>query len=411
MAPTVAIFPWGDVLEDFLEPIGLDVEAFADRMTGGWLFGYVAALQTAGWRPIIVAATQKYSTPTRLVHRATAAPIWLVPGRSTRSGRSRTLNSVRRWLASPMTAFGLVLTAEACTAVIAQEYEYTRFDQLVRLGRAHGVPVFATFQGGDRTLSRIEALVRVSSLRRCAGLIIASAAERMRVSKRYGRFVPPVASIHNPLDTNEWRPLDRREARDRLGLDPDTFLAVNHGRIAIGRKGLDVLLQAWATCDSGRLALIGSGEDDEAFGNMLREMNLSSVEWHAGYTTDRRLVRTWLSAADIYVSASRIEGMPVAPLEAMACGLPVIATDAQGLPDILIDGEASGGLIVPREDPLALATAIKRLRDNADIRQRLGRAARLRVEAEFSIQNVGRQLASFMSSVCKHAKPCSGASA
>jgi hypothetical protein len=49
-----------------------------------------------------------------------------------------------------VSAFGRLLTDEACKAVIAQEYEHTRFDQLVRLGRTHGVPVFGSFQGGDR---------------------------------------------------------------------------------------------------------------------------------------------------------------------------------------------------------------------------------------------------------------------
>ena len=54
--------------------------------------------------------------------------------------------------------------------------------------------------------------------------------------------------------------------------------------------------------------------------------------------------------------------MPVAALEAMACGLPVIATDAQGLPDILEGGSTSGGLILPRDDAPALTAAIERLR-------------------------------------------------
>ncbi len=75
------------------------------------------------------------------------------------------------------------------------------------------------------------------------------------------------------------------------------------------------------------------------------------MRWLSDYTTDRSLIRHWLSAADAYVTTSRIEGMPVAPLEAMACGLPVVATDAQGLPDILANGEESGGLMVRKDQP------------------------------------------------------------
>jgi starch synthase len=120
------------------------------------------------------------------------------------------------------------------------------------------------------------------------------------------------------------------------------------------------------------------------------------VRWISDYTTDRALMRCWLSAADVYLSASRIEGMPVAPLEAMACGLPVIATDAQGLPDILAGGEAAGGILVPRDDPSALAAAIERLRLDRGLRQRLGQAARRRVEHAFSVQAVSRQLTALL---------------
>jgi Glycosyltransferase len=102
-------------------------------------------------------------------------------------------------------------------------------------------------------------------------------------------------------------------------------------------------------------------------------------------------MRTWLSAADIYVTASRVEGMPVAPLEAMACGLPVVATDAQGLPEILEQGEESGGIIIQQEDAGQLAEAVNRMRD-PHLRARLAANALRRAEQGFSIDTVGRQL-------------------
>src|SRR5262249_14769881 len=71
------------------------------------------------------------------------------------------------------------------------------------------------------------------------------------------------------------------------------------------------------------------------------------------------------------------------------CGLPIIATDAQGLPDILEGGERSGGLLVPRNDAAAIKAAIKRLRNDPDLRRRLSRAARQRIEQKFSISAVG----------------------
>jgi starch synthase len=394
--PTIAIFPWGDVVEEYLDPIGLTVKDFAKRMTGGWLFGYVAALQHVGWRPIIVFGSESAKATTRLVHAGTSAPVWIVPGaRVVDADTPITYNSaysIRRWLATPLRMFRDVVEREQCRAMMIQEYEYTRFDALVRLADRLGIRAFATFQGGDRTLSWIEGLVRGRSLKMCSGLVIASEAERLRVETRYAGRHPPIAAIPNPIDCQEWKAIDRQKARSLLGLQREAFIAINHGRLDIRRKGLDVLLEAWAASQGDMLVIIGSGQDHDDFAALLAKSGSANIRWISNYTTDRALVRQWLSAADVYVTASRIEGMPVAPLEAMACGLPVVATDAQGLPDILQGGEHSGGLLVPRDDPAAITAAIARLRHDRDFRERLGRAARQRVEQKFSISAVGEAL-------------------
>lgn len=82
--------------------------------------------------------------------------------------------------------------------------------------------------------------------------------------------------------------------------------------------------------------------------------------------------------------------MPVAPLEAMACSLPIVATDAQGLPDILANGQESGGLMVRKAEEIA--HALKRLKDDPHLRERLGRAARKRIEENFSLAAVAAAL-------------------
>ena len=107
-------------------------------------------------------------------------------------------------------------------------------------------------------------------------------------------------------------------------------------------------------------------------------------------------MRRWLSAADVYLITSRTEGMPVAPLEAMACGLPVVSSDAHGLPDIFAAGEEHGGIVTAREDVGAIVTALERLACDPDLRSRLGHAARRRVEAYFAVPAVGAALSSFL---------------
>lgn len=391
----LAILPWGDVIEDFLSPLGLDARTYLAKADGGWLFGYVAALQQAGWQPIVLWGSSEVVQSERIVHPPTGAAIWLVPARPRPIGGSAELTSLRRWLASPAPVVERLIRSECCRALIVQEYEDARFDLLVSLGDRLGIPVYASFQGGDRTASWVESMFRARSIARSAGLIIPSAAERQRVRQRYGLRLPGIAAIPNPIDARQWQPIPREAARRQLGIAPDAFLAINHGRIDVRRKGLDVLVEAWSMLKQGegdRLVVIGSGQDDARFAELLQRQAVPGLEWHAGYDTDRQRLRTWLSAADVYVTASRIEGMPVAPLEGMACGLPLVASDAQGLADILEAGEDHGGLLVPTGDAAALAGALQRLRVAPALRTRLGRAARARVESAFSIETVGAAL-------------------
>jgi glycosyltransferase involved in cell wall biosynthesis len=402
--PTIAIFPWGEVIEEFLNPVGLNLDDFLTKMTGGWLFGYVLALQSQGWRPIIVCASEAVDRLTRREHAGTGAPVWVAPGkRSGRggpTGRYPSLQYMEQWLKSPGRDFAAVLAGERCTALLVQEYEYFRFDLLSLLVRRRRCPIYATFQGGDVTISAIERFVRPWPLRLCSGLIVASARERARLANAYPRAHLRIADVPNPLDANEWRPEDRARVRAELGLPEHAFIVINHGRTEIKRKGLDVLVEAWARFSASRpdahAILIGSGQDHAAFGRMLAERAPDRLSWISDYVTDRPQMRRWLSAADVYLITSRTEGMPVAPLEAMACGLPVISSDAHGLPDIFAAGEQHGGIVTPREDVAGVVTALERLAGDPGLRSRLGIAARKRVEERFSIPAVGAALAEFM---------------
>ncbi|MBV9773873.1 MAG: glycosyltransferase, partial [Gemmatimonadetes bacterium] len=107
---------------------------------------------------------------------------------------------------------------------------------------------------------------------------------------------------------------------------------------------------------------------------------------------DRARLRGCLAAADAWTLPSRREGFAVAPLEAMACGLPVVAADVAGVGDVLEDGEASGGVVVPRENPAALAVALGRLLDDPARARAMGARARERVERAFSPRAVGARL-------------------
>ena len=418
---TVAILPWGDLLSDWLDQLGISLAEFRDEFTGSWMFGYARALQRAGARPVIVCTTSRVKKVQRSVHRPTGVPLYVLPApRAYRAVRrlllETSLSSIRDpvavaravathiapYGATPVARLAHVLRAERCTALLVQEYESPRFDVCVALGRILRVPVFGTFQGGDYQLSRIEAPVRPITLRLAAGLIVGAQSERERLHRQYGLRGERLRGIFNPIDVVFWRANDRAEARASEGLPRDAEIVAWHGQ-AHPRKGLDLLLEAWRTLSGERpdrdlvLLLFGGRTGSDRLRAEVEGAD-SSVHVIDEWILDPHRVRRLLSAADIYAFPSRHEGLAVAPLEAMACGLPVVATAAQGVADIFEAGEGDGGLVVPREDVAAFAVALGALLDDPARRHRAGLAARRRVESAFGLESVGKELCSFLSS-------------
>jgi starch synthase len=269
------------------------------------------------------------------------------------------------------------------------------------LGALLRFPVFAIYQGGNWQSSRFEKLTRPLAVRRCAGLIVGPSSEAVRVQAEYRISGDKIARLPNPLDLTDWEPVPRTEARESLGIPINARVAISHGRIDIFRKGLDLLLDAWSrlrlahSAQDWRLVLIGSGDDAAKFRNLLNAPDYSSVLWIDHYIRDRGLMRRWLSAADVYVMASRHEGFPVAPLEGMACGLPVVATAVPGIAEIMGDKAPLPGITTPIADAAALARALERLLDDTQLSQDLGLRAKRRAQ-DFSLPSVSTQLRSFL---------------
>ncbi|GIW02207.1 glycosyltransferase [Roseiflexus sp.] len=164
--------------------------------------------------------------------------------------------------------------------------------------------------------------------------------------------------IANGVDVERFAPAspnERTELRRRLGL-PDGRLVVFVGRLTVA-KALDVLLNAWAQRDTtladARLIIVGDGELRNDLMRQARDLGVEQSVMFAGATND---TAAYLRACDAFVLSSRTEGMPVALLEAMACGLPCVATRVGGSIEIIEDG-VNGRLVMP-EDVGALARAV-----------------------------------------------------
>jgi len=423
---TVALIDWSHLLEDFLDNIGVTFEAFRTGMTGGWMFGYVEALRSAGCRTVLFCVSARVAQVARFEHGPTGATICVLPApASYRRARLRVPNPYAvslaeaagelrgpgRWraaflkelspyLATPLRALARELRREGCDVILCQDYEHARFDSCVLLGRLKGLRVYGTFQGGNWQLSRFERPLRPLALRACSGLVVGSSVEADRLRRRYRLPASKMARIFNPIDLRMWPPPDRTMARLALGIPGAARVVAWHGRVDLHRKGLDVLVAAWGAIRRARpgrdlrLLLLGSGRDAPALRALLGDD--PGILWIDEYVNDRAVIRRHLAAADVYAFPSRNEGFPVAPVEAMACGLPVVAADAPGVADILGEGDGAAGTIVPAGDAGAFARALGSLLDDESLSASLGARARRRAEERFSHESVGRELRAFL---------------
>lgn len=147
-------------------------------------------------------------------------------------------------------------------------------------------------------------------------------------------------------------------------------------------KGLDVLLHAaklvLASEPSARFMIGGTGPLEEELRRKIRELKLEPYVRMAGFIED---VPSFLSELDVFVLPSDSEGIGLAIMEAMATGLPVVATAVGGVPEVVSDGQT--GILVPPRQPKLLAQAIVRLLVDPDLARAMGAAGRNRVEALF----------------------------
>lgn len=191
----------------------------------------------------------------------------------------------------------------------------------------------------------------------------------------------PCSVIPNGVDLDHYRAPDDTPSPD------DAPLVVCVGRLC-RQKGQDVLLRAWqdvrAAVPGAHLVLVGDGPDLPA----LRACAPRSVSF-TGSVSD---TAAWYRAADLVVLPSRWEGMALAPLEAMACGRPVVVTDVGGSAESLAPGHAPLCL-VPPDEPDRLARAITHLLTNPALRTVLARQGHEHVSTTHDVRQTARSIA------------------
>jgi glycosyltransferase involved in cell wall biosynthesis len=195
--------------------------------------------------------------------------------------------------------------------------------------------------------------------------------------------------VRNGIDTHVFAPRPQRRTRAQLGLG-DLPLFVCAGRLDPG-KGTHHAIRALHLLTErdgpARLAVLGEGPERESLEVLAREIGLTSSVVFVGPQPHDVLAR-YLAAADAFVFPTELnEAAPLAPVQALACGTPVIASAVGSIPE-LIGRPDQNGLLVPPGQPEALAAAMQRVLHDVNLRRMLRRGGLARVHAEYTLEQM-----------------------
>jgi len=221
--------------------------------------------------------------------------------------------------------------------------------------------------------------------RRADRVITVSECSAREIERLMGIPSSRIRVVYNGIDTEVFKDYD--------GLPKKSNSLIFVGNTEDRKKGIIYLLQAIKILENEcqvKLTIIDGGAPEAQYvPALMQQINLNGRVTFARRLSGDDLVK-WYSAADIAVVPSMFEGFGFPAAEAMACEVPVIAFAAGALPELVADGET--GILVPPADVPKLAAAIKRLVEDKELRLRMAKAARKRVQQKFNWQQAAKQI-------------------
>jgi glycosyltransferase involved in cell wall biosynthesis len=215
-----------------------------------------------------------------------------------------------------------------------------------------------------------------------------SISQQVAVSFRRLYGMPSAALVPNGIPVDDYcnRRYDRERWRDREGFDRDALLFTSVGRLEKEKNPLlTVAAFAHLNHPQAHLVLLGSGSLRDPLSEYVRNHGLQDRVHLLGR---RNEVAQCLAASDVFVLGSNWEGNPLAVMEAMAAGLPVVSTAVGGVPELVESGRS--GILVPQADEAALTAAMARLSAYPDERRAMGYYAQTRAVASFGLEHMAR---------------------
>lgn len=252
----------------------------------------------------------------------------------------------------------------------------------------YGKKVVVKISGGDLDLLRQSVRRRLLS---SADVLVALTGEMRARLINHGFSDAKISIIPNGVDTDLYTPPlyeMKRSLREKLALPMEHKLAIFVGRLN-PVKGLDTLIYAWRRVSRSmdrndiRLLILGEGPEESFLKELTGQLGMEKKVVFLGR---RDNVVKYLQSADVFVLPSLSEGLSNALLEAMACGLAVVATDIAGNNEVVV--HRKNGLLVPPRDPGTLAKTLLTVLQEEELAEELGEEARRTVEEGYSLEKI-----------------------
>jgi D-inositol-3-phosphate glycosyltransferase len=281
----------------------------------------------------------------------------------------------------------------------------------MQLKQQYNIPFVITFHAlgqvrrihqGDQDRFPVERLSIESALVEQANALIAECPQDLEDLVKYYRADPSkISVIPCGFNPSEFYPVDKALSREALGLDPNQKLILQLGRM-VPRKGVDNVIMALSMLKGDpanpKLLIVG-GEKDAAdldtcpemmrLKRLAHELNVQDRVIFAG-RKDREQLYMYYDAADVFVTTPWYEPFGITPLEAMACGTPVVGADVGGIKYSVVEGKT--GFLVPPKSPQLLADRISLLLNSDSLLQQMGQEALEHVQENFTWAKVAAQM-------------------
>jgi glycosyltransferase involved in cell wall biosynthesis len=286
-----------------------------------------------------------------------------------------------------------------------------------------GLPFVITFhalgkvrrlaQGADDTFPPARMRIETQLMQEADRIIAECPQDRLDMEQLYGASPARIAVAPCGFDPSELWPQEQHEARSQLGLPQQPFTVLQLGRM-VPRKGVDTVIEATALLRArhgidAQLLVVGGdmhagGRGDHEMTRMRALAEQLGIPGHVHFVGQkaRAELRTWYSAADVFVTTPWYEPFGITPVEAMACARPVVGSEVGGIKSTVVDG--STGFLVPSRDPQAVAERLATLQRNPLLARAMGEAGLRRACRHYTWRSVVQQVAAVYAAVLAEAQ-------